>query len=238
MAFRINLDAGASRHRLPRIVVLGVRFSDTPAAGKKHLESLLDDHLHSRAGFELLTQGTATNNTDEESTGFIVHGDPGEAFDTGFRERPAFTTAADPLLRRDGEWFAQLLGISPALVQRMPNAGARTSSSASNAPRALAGHHRLHDADDVGAGVLGCRRRRHEALLCALCQRTWRDPGSTRWIAAVWHLAGDVVPCRQLVRRGRRPPQRSAARQRAARLPAATAHSSCGSSRRTPSWRT
>ena len=121
MAFRINLapEQAATGFRASWCSVFASR---TPAAGKKHLESLLDDHLHSRAGFELLTQGTATNNTDEESTGFSVHGDPGEAFDTGFRERPAFTTAADPLLRRDGEWFAaaarDLAGTGTAHAQR------------------------------------------------------------------------------------------------------------------------
>ena len=125
MAFRINLTPQQAASGFTRIVVLGVRVSDTPAEGKKHLESLLEDHLHSRTGFELLPQGTATNNTEAESTGYNVHGNPDAAFDTGFREQPAFTPQADPLLRRDGEWFAQLLGISPSLGQRLPNAGGR-----------------------------------------------------------------------------------------------------------------
>ena len=125
MAFRIDLTPQQAAAGFTRIVVLGVRVSDAAAEGKKQLEKLIEDHLHSRTGFELLPQGTATNNTEDHSTGFNVHGNPDASFDTGFREQPAFAAEADPLLRRDGEWFAQLLGISPALAQRIPNAGGR-----------------------------------------------------------------------------------------------------------------
>lgn len=125
MAFRVNLTPQQAADGFTRIVVLGVRVSSAPADGKKEFEALLEDHLHSRTGFELLPQGTATNNTEDESTGFNVHGNPDASFDIGFRELPAFTMESDPLLRRDGEWFAQLLGISPALAQRIPNAGGR-----------------------------------------------------------------------------------------------------------------
>ena len=125
MAFRVNLTPTQATAGFTRIVVLGVRVSSAQAEGKKELEALLEDHLHSRTGFELLPQGTATNNTEDESTGFNVHGNPDASFDTGFSEQPAFTVESDPLLRRDGEWFAQLLGISPALAQRIPNAGGR-----------------------------------------------------------------------------------------------------------------
>jgi hypothetical protein len=125
MAFRVNLTQTQATAGFTRIVVLGVRVSTAQAEGKKELEALLENHLHSRAGFELLPQGTATNNTEDESTGFNMHGNPDGSFDTGFREQPAFTVESDPLLRRDGEWFAQLLGISPALAQRIPNAGGR-----------------------------------------------------------------------------------------------------------------
>ena len=125
MAFRVNLTPQQAAAGFTRIVVLGVRVSDTAAEGKKQLETLLEDHLHSRTGFELLPQGTATNNTEDESTGFNVHGNPDASFETGFREQPAFTPQADPLLCQDGEWFARLLGVSPALAQRIPNAGGR-----------------------------------------------------------------------------------------------------------------
>lgn len=125
MAFRVDLTPQQAAEGFTRIVVLGVRVSDTPVEGKQALESLLEDHLHSRAGFELLPQGTPTNNTEDDSTGFNVHGDANAAFDTGFRGQAAFIPEADPLLRRDGDWFARLLGLSPALAQRIPNAGGR-----------------------------------------------------------------------------------------------------------------
>lgn len=125
MAFRIDLTPQQATAGFTRIIVLGVRVSDTPAEANKQFETLLENHLHSRPGFELLPQGTATNNTEEESTGRNVHGNADASFDTAFRERPAFTAESDPLLRRDGDWFAQLLGIAPSLAQRIPNAGGR-----------------------------------------------------------------------------------------------------------------
>lgn len=125
MAFRIDLTDAQARDGFKRIVVMGVRVSDTAAEGRKGLESLIENHLYSRTGFELLPQGTATNNTEAESTGFRVHGDPDAAFESAFRDQPLFATQADPLLRSDGEWFSRLLGISPSLAQRLPNADGR-----------------------------------------------------------------------------------------------------------------
>jgi len=125
MAFRIDLTAAQARDGFKRIVVMGVRVSDTAAEGRKGLESLIENHLYSRTGFELLPQGTTTNNTEADSTGFQVHGDPDAAFDSAFRDQPLFTSQSDPLLRSDGEWFSRLLGISQSLAQRLPNADGR-----------------------------------------------------------------------------------------------------------------
>jgi hypothetical protein len=125
MAFRIDLTTAQARDGFKRIVVMGVRVSDTAAEGRKGLESLIENHLYSRTGFELLPQGTATNNTEADSTGFQVHGDPDAAFESAFRDQPLFTTQTDPLLRSDGEWFSRLLGISRSLAQRLPNADGR-----------------------------------------------------------------------------------------------------------------
>jgi hypothetical protein len=130
MAFRIPLTGEQARGGFTRIVVMGVRLADTPAEGRKRLESLIENHYYSRTGLELLPQGTATNNTEAASTGFNVHGSPDASFDTAFRDQPAFTPQSDPLLRSDGEWFARWLGISPALAQKLPNAGGRDQADA------------------------------------------------------------------------------------------------------------
>src|SRR6185503_14748865 len=52
MAFRIGLTPDQAAGGFDRIVVLGVRVSDSAAEGAKRLASLIDNHLHSRTGFE------------------------------------------------------------------------------------------------------------------------------------------------------------------------------------------
>jgi hypothetical protein len=130
MAFRIVLSTDQAASGFDRIVVLGVRVSDSAAEGTKRLASLIDNHLYSRTGFELLPQGTPTNNTEAASTSFNVHGDPDASFATAFRGQPAYPIAPDPLLRSDGEWFVRLLGLPDELGQRLPNAGGRDQQDA------------------------------------------------------------------------------------------------------------
>ena len=125
MAFRFDLTPAQARAGFDRIVVLGVRVSDTPAEGRKNLEALLEGHLYSRSGLELLPQGTPTNNTEKRSTTFNVHGDPTSAFAAFFKDQPLYTPASDPLLKSDGQWFAETVGIGQALAERIPNANGR-----------------------------------------------------------------------------------------------------------------
>lgn len=125
MAFRFDLTPQQAQAGFDRIVVLGVRVSDTAAQGRKNLEALLEGHLYSRSGLELLPQGTPTNNTEKGGTTFNVHGDPTSAFAAFFKDQPLYTAASDPLLRSDGQWFAETLGIGQALAERIPNANGR-----------------------------------------------------------------------------------------------------------------
>ena len=122
MAFRFDITVDEAQVGFDRIVVLGVRLADSYTEARKNLEALLEGHLHSRAGLELLPQGTATNNTEAASTGFNVHGDLSSGFTAFFKDEPLYATEADPLLRRDGQWFAEALGVREELAQRIPNA--------------------------------------------------------------------------------------------------------------------
>ena len=125
MAFRFDLTPQQAQAGFDRIVVLGVRVSDTPVEGRKNLETLLEAHLYSRSGLELLPQGTPTNNTEKGSTTFNIHGDPTSAFAAFFKDQPLYAPVSDPLLRSDGQWFAETLGIGQALAERIPNANGR-----------------------------------------------------------------------------------------------------------------
>lgn len=121
MGFRIRLDE-ATAGGFDRVLVVGLRLSSPPAEAAAELETLIDHHRHSRAGFRLLPQGTPTNNTDVASSGSSRVDDPDASFDllTG---GGAFTPATSSLDKTDGQWLAEYLGIDPALVATLPNAG-------------------------------------------------------------------------------------------------------------------
>lgn len=130
MAFRFDLTPQQAANGFERLVVLGVRLADQPQQGRQNLETLLSHHLHSRAGLEILSQGTPTNNTEQGGSGYSFRDDADATFDSFFRRTPQYINEADPLARRDGQWLADLLGLSSDLVQQMPHAGGRDQSEA------------------------------------------------------------------------------------------------------------
>lgn len=130
MAFRINLNSTQAKAGFERVIVLGLRLADSPQIGKQNLDQLLEHHLHSRTGLEILPQGTPTNNTEKNGSGYSFREDPEDTFDVFFKQTPEYNLETDPLLRRDGQWLAEALGIDHAVIQRVPNAGNRDQSEA------------------------------------------------------------------------------------------------------------
>ena len=130
MAFRINLDNTQANAGFERIIVIGLRLADSAQLGQQNLEKLLEHHLHSRTGLEILPQGTPTNNTEKSGSGYSFREYPEATFDVFFRQTPQYAIETNPLLRRDGQWLAEALGLDDALVQRVPNAGGRDQSEA------------------------------------------------------------------------------------------------------------
>lgn len=122
MAMRIDLNADQAAGGFDRIVVLGVRLTDDATRGRANLERLIEHHLHSRRGLSIVAQGTPTNNTEKGNAGARFGDDPEAGFDAFFRGEPLYTPQADPLIKRDGQWLAETLGLSHALAQRIPNA--------------------------------------------------------------------------------------------------------------------
>jgi hypothetical protein len=125
MGFRVPLTTAQARSGFKRVIVLGLRFGDSPEKGAQQLERLLEHHLYSRPGLEIIPQGTPTNNTEKGGAGYSARADSDATFDIFFRQSPQYTLESEPLLRRDGQWLAELLGLRHELVQRMPNAGGR-----------------------------------------------------------------------------------------------------------------
>ena len=130
MAFRFDLTTQQAANGFERLVVLGVRLADQPQQGKQNFETLLSHHLHSRGGLEILPQGTPTNNTEQGGSGYSFRDDADATFDSFYRRTPQYANETDPLARRDGQWLADLLGLSPDLVQQMPHAGGCDQSEA------------------------------------------------------------------------------------------------------------
>ena len=123
MGFRVNLTIDQAKAGLDRLIVLGVRLSADEQGGKELVETLFEHHHYSRTGIRLLPQGTPTNNTEQGGAGFTYAEDADATFEEYFKADALYTPESDPLLRRDGQWLADMLGLDPAVVQKIPGAG-------------------------------------------------------------------------------------------------------------------
>jgi hypothetical protein len=119
LGFRIDLGPDEVRG-FDRVYAVGVRLLTDAATSATELETLLRHHRFSRGGFALVPQGSATNNTEEAASAHSPIDDPDAAFDA-LRAGPV-PLEADPRLRRDGQWLADLLGVDPAMLDGVPNA--------------------------------------------------------------------------------------------------------------------
>lgn len=130
MALRIDLTATQFRDGFERVIVLGVRLGDTADEGRDALAKLLEHHLYSRAGMEIIRQGAPTNNTEKGGAAYSFRDDPDASFATFVRDEAQYEIEPEVLLRRDGQWLADLLGLPHDLVRRIPNAGGTDQSEA------------------------------------------------------------------------------------------------------------
>jgi predicted nucleic acid-binding Zn-ribbon protein len=124
LAFRIPLTDQEAKDGFARVVVLGLKLSATAEQGAQMLEELIGNHQFSPKGFSLVAQGTPTNNTERDTSGYSDN-DPYDdlAFFTE-HDAPAFDPAdADPARSQtDGRLLADALGISYEALQTVQNA--------------------------------------------------------------------------------------------------------------------
>ncbi|MGB3444643.1 MAG: hypothetical protein WBA97_38375 [Actinophytocola sp.] len=132
MGMRVTLQP-AFHDGVDRLVVLGLREQATPAQTAAALGGLLADQLHSTSGLSLLPQGTPTNNSEERPAGQ----DPATEADGALSTVAGFAAAGDWTTKTDGEWFAELLGIDPAVLAGVPNADGTDRRDARAAHTAL-----------------------------------------------------------------------------------------------------
>ncbi len=130
MAFRFDLTPAQADAGFERILVIGVRLTDTPSTGAASLERLLEHHLYSRKGLAVLPQGTPTNDTESGGSGHSRSDDPEISFGPLFKQTAAYTRVSDPLAAADGQHLADALGLPDALATRIPGAGITDRSEA------------------------------------------------------------------------------------------------------------
>jgi|GEM_PF-554839 len=125
MGFRVSLNAEESRNGFAKIVALGVFLSVNPADGAGLVEELIDNHQFGPKGFSIVRQGTPTNNTERDGTGYSDN----DAFDDleffMATDPPAFDPLDKNPLRSqtDGRFLADALGISYTPLQSVQRAG-------------------------------------------------------------------------------------------------------------------
>jgi hypothetical protein len=129
MGFRINLDGPQSEDGFERVLVVGLRLNADAMAGKAELETLIEHHYFSRAGFSLLPQGTPTNNTEAVGSGFTRVDDSDESFDD-LKQASLFEEEFDWLDKKDGQWLAEYLGIDAGVLKHVNASGGRDQADA------------------------------------------------------------------------------------------------------------
>ncbi|WP_037309321.1 hypothetical protein [Amycolatopsis orientalis] len=115
----IRVTVGATFGTLDRLVVLGLREGATPQKSADDWAKLLTDQIRTPAGFGFLPQGTPTNNSDRAAAGQ----DPRAEAESKLATAAGFAAGATQWWEKtDGEWFAELLGLDPAVLAGVANA--------------------------------------------------------------------------------------------------------------------
>lgn len=123
MGMKIDLTTDQASKGFDRLLVLGLRLSSDEEESSELLEGLLTNHYYTKHGFSLLKQGTPTNNTEQEASGFSWQDDADLAYDILFKKKEAYTTTDDFFKKKDGQWLAEYLGIDQDLFKKIPNGG-------------------------------------------------------------------------------------------------------------------
>jgi hypothetical protein len=129
MGFRITL-APDELDGFEKLLVLGVKLAADETAGQLQIEELLDHHTFSKKGLSLIPQGTPTNNTESANAGHSNSDFADLSFNQYFLQKAGFTVENNPLLRRDGQWIAEWLGLKYDVFQKVLHSGGLDQSDA------------------------------------------------------------------------------------------------------------
>ena len=137
LAFRLPLDAMEANNGFDQLLVVGLKLSADEADGQKLVEDLIENHHYSAKGFSLVRQGSATNNTDNDGSGFSSNDwlhDVSHYVESG---APLFTRESDSYKASDGQRLAEYLGINYEPLQHVRNSDATDHAEALAMNKAL-----------------------------------------------------------------------------------------------------
>jgi hypothetical protein len=124
MGFKVLLTEQEARNGFARVLVLGVQLSADANGGAALVEELVDNHQYSPKGFSIVAQGTPTNNTERNGTGYSDNDPYNDLAFFTYVGPPAFDPV-DPDPRKsqtDGRLLADALGIRYAPLQTVQGA--------------------------------------------------------------------------------------------------------------------
>lgn len=115
MKVKLKPSMFSANGSIDRITVFGVMHSADPESGKKIVENLVENHRFSSKGLSFLPQGTPTNNTETESSGYSRFEDQ---LEKGYYEESKST----PNPQSDLDLFAQAFGVNRTVLKDLAHA--------------------------------------------------------------------------------------------------------------------
>ncbi len=119
MGLKINISAIQARDGFDGMLVLGLRLSEDQDEGRASLENLFRDHYYSKHGLGIVKQGTPSNNTEFETSGYTAVDEADQSYDVMFKA--TYINDSDYLNKKDGQWLAEYLGIDKNFFKKVVN---------------------------------------------------------------------------------------------------------------------
>jgi hypothetical protein len=129
LGVRIPITTAQAASGFDELLVIGVREASA-ADSLTLVQNLVENHHYTAGGMAFLPVGSPTNNTEAEAAAHRSDDDPDRTYDIE-RGAPLFdVNPPSPFDRADGFRFARALGLDPAIVAHLAEAGRRGVSEA------------------------------------------------------------------------------------------------------------
>jgi hypothetical protein len=137
MAARVPLPEPFAAAGFDRLMVLGMHVSSDPSDHKKMLEELIDNHHYSPGGLAFIAQGTPTNHTADQPSGFSTDDAEGDSSFELESEGTPLPPATEDLEKTDAQRLAEAWDVDYERLGILGNAGQNDVARAKIMNRAL-----------------------------------------------------------------------------------------------------